>query len=80
MSDKFRITKPTGATGWLLLYPRDFDPPAGGIVCPSFRGAVYAFIEASERQCPSCGRGAVEDTPTGWECQNCGNFDTAASA
>ena len=66
MSDKFTITKPDGLP-WVLGYPDGFHDTFGGKYCRSFDAAVAAFIEASESRCYQCGKGAVVDTPIGWE-------------
>lgn len=73
--NKFSIEK--NGRGWWLRYPDDFHEVWLGEVCATFADAVACFVEASERQCITCGRGAVVDTATGWECKACGSYDTA---
>lgn len=79
MSDKFRIHK-TGAPHfpWAMDYPVGFrDDDRLGIACSTFEIAVAEFIDASELQCPDCGKGAVVDRSWGWECTACGSYDVA---
>ncbi|KWX66821.1 hypothetical protein [Mycobacterium sp. NAZ190054] len=80
MSDRFRIHK-TDAPGfpWAMDYPDGFTAPGGplGVACTTFEYAVAEFIDAADRQCPMCRRGAVVDTDWGWECGACGSYDVA---
>ena len=78
MSAKFAITKTHSPWPgwWFLHYPPRFSASIG-MLCPSFEDAVEQFIEASERRCPYCDRGAVVDTDWGWECRSCGSSDVA---
>lgn len=80
MSDKFRIYKHDDGyhLPWKVDYPAGFDEIESGAACDTFANAIAAFIEASERRCIMCDRGAVVDTLTGWECRSCGSYDTAA--
>ncbi len=79
MSDRFRIHKTESPVlPWVLDYPKGFaDNGCVGIACSSFERAVAEFIDASERQCPTCGKGQVVDTEWGWECRACDSFDVA---
>lgn len=81
MSDRFRISKtsPIGSIApWYLEYPRGFDDHLKGMCCASFDDAVAAFIEAADRRCITCDKGAVVDTDWGWECEACGSYDVAS--
>lgn len=76
MSEKFRIHK-FNDVSWHLDYPDGFSEFLAGESWDTFNQAVVAFIEASERQCPMCQRGAVVDTEWGWRCTACGAYDVA---
>ncbi|MCG7596336.1 hypothetical protein [Mycobacterium sp. PSTR-4-N] len=79
MSDKFTIYKIDDGyhLPWNVDYPTGFDENEDGAACETFEDAIAAFIEASERRCITCDRGAVEDRPWGWECTACGSYDVA---
>lgn len=77
-NDRFRIHK-TGAPvfPWAMDYPAGFSDGPTGVACGSFETAVAEFIDAANRQCPTCRRGAVVDTDWGWKCEACGECDVA---
>jgi len=76
---KFRIRRKDGyhLLPWRLDYPGGFDELNTGKSFLTFDDAVEAFIEADQRRCPMCSKGAVVDTDWGWECQACGSNDVA---
>lgn len=77
MPDRFRIQK-TDDGPWELVYPTSFDADGrSGQLCATFDEAVAAFIEAANRECPTCLKGAVVDTDWGWKCEACGSYDVA---
>lgn len=84
MSGKFKIYKdpePAGGYPWVLDYPDDFEHDTYGQGYDSFADALAAFAELEQRWCIiGCGRGAVIDTLTGWECTYCGSSDDSIPA
>jgi len=82
MNARFRIHK-TGDPGfpWAVDYPAGFSDDQGiGVACGTFERAVATLGDLINRQCPTCLKGEVVDTDTGWECRACGSSDTAVTA
>jgi hypothetical protein len=78
MSDKFKISKTDHPERpWYLEYSDGFDEFRDGRTYPTFDDAADALVEAINRRCITCDRGAVVDTLTGWECTACGSYDVA---
>lgn len=83
MSDRFKIYRerdhdsPSNWGFWVMDYPDGFDEFIDGECCLTFEEAIAAFIEASEKRCITCDKGAVVDTNWGWECTACGSYDVA---
>lgn len=81
MSDRFRIHKTDSSfLPWEMDYPDGFSDGPKDVACSTFDFAVAEFVEASQRQCPNCRKGAVVDTDYGWKCERCGTYDVAVDS